>query len=137
VLFSLVLSVVETGVDDFIPQPTFSLSDVVDEGADLSAAPTTGGYGAPAGQGRLLAAVALKDGVGRMPLVDPAEGDFVGFVVRFDVLDNLGHSLALSRRLTGLGRPAKGSVVVTVTILAQMIGLVKIFTRKPQKIDEK
>jgi hypothetical protein len=86
----------------------------------------------------LLAAVALNDGVGRMPLVDPAEGDLVGLVVRFDVLDNLGHSLALSRRLTGLGRPAKGSViVVTVTILAQMVGLVKVFTRKPWKIDVK
>ena len=98
-------------------------------------APTAGGYGA--GELKPLATVALKDDMRLMPLVDPGEGDLVGLVVRFDVLDNLGHSLALSRRLTGLGRPAKGSVVVTVTILAQMVGLVKIFTRKPWKIDEK
>jgi hypothetical protein len=71
-----------------------------------------------------------------MPLVGPTEGDFVSFVVRFGVLDNLGHSLALSRRLTGPGRPAKGSVVVTVTILTEIVGLVKVFTIKPRKIDE-
>jgi hypothetical protein len=101
----------------------------------IQPAPTAGGYGA--GELKPLATVALKDDMRLMPLVDPAEGDLVGLVVRFDVLDNLGHSLALSRRLTGLGRPAKGSVVVvTVTILAQMAGLVKIFTRKPRKIDE-
>ncbi len=98
-------------------------------------APTAGGYGA--GELKPLAAVALKDDMRLMPLVGPTEGDLVGLVVRFDVLDNLGHSLALSRRLTGLGRPAKGSVVVTVTILAQIIGLVKIFTRRPCKIDGK
>ena len=95
-------------------------------------APTAGGHGA--GERKPLATVALKDDMRLMPLVGPTEGDLVGLIVRFDVLDNLGHSLALSRRLTGLGRPAKGSViVVTVTILAQMVGFVKIFTKSPGK----
>ena len=49
----------------------------------------TGGGGA---KGERLAAVALKNEMRRMPLVDPSEGDFEGFVVRFDVLDDLGHS---------------------------------------------
>ncbi len=98
-------------------------------------APTAGGHGVT--ERKPLATVALKDDMRLMPLVGPTERDLVGLVVRFDVLDNLGHSLALSRRLTGLGRPAKGSVVVTVTILAEMVVLVKVFTRKPRKIDEK
>ncbi len=136
-LFRLLLGIVKPGVADPIRQPTFSLLDVADDGTMVCAAPTSG-RGAGGGQGEPLTADTFEDDVLRMPFVDPAERDLVGLVVRFDVFDNLGHSLALSRRLTGLGGPAKGSViVVTVTILAQMIDFVKIFTRRPRKIDEK
>ena len=90
-------------MDNLVPQPSFSLLDIVDEGTELSAAPTAGSYGAPGGQGRLLTTVALKDGVGRMPLVDPAEWDFVDLVVRFEALDgpnqDPGTLRAYSRRI--------------------------------------
>jgi hypothetical protein len=49
VLIRLALNIIAPEVDDLVPQPIFSLLDVVDEGAELSTAPTTGGYGAPAG----------------------------------------------------------------------------------------
>ncbi len=90
-----------------------------------------GGYGA--GELKPLATVALKDDMRLMPLVGPTERDLVGLVVRFDVPDNLGHSLALSCRLTGPGRPAKGSVAISCHILTEMVDLVKVFTRKPAK----
>ena len=135
-LFRLLLGVVVPGVKGFVPQLSVVPYLFFSEHARMIRPATTAdGHGA--GERKPLAAVALKDDMRLMPLVEPTEGDFVGFVVRFDVLDNLGHSLALSRRLTGLGRPAKGSVVVTVTILAQMVVLVKIFTREPRKIYEK
>ncbi len=49
--------------------------------------------------GRLLTAVALEDGVLRMPLVDPAKRDLVGLVVRFSAFDDSRHSRASSYRL--------------------------------------
>ena len=50
-------------------------------------------------EGRLLAAVALKNDLRLMPTVAPTEGNFEGVVLRFDDLDDLGHSLVPFRRL--------------------------------------
>src|SRR5215210_5981749 len=57
-------------------------------------------------EGRLLAAVALKSDMRLMPTVAPTEGHLEGVVLRFDDLDDLGHSLVPSRRLTPPGQLA-------------------------------
>src|SRR5215207_6450849 len=92
VLFCLILGVVAPGMDILIPQPAFSLLDVVDNGAVVGTAPTTGRRGADAGEGQLLAAIALEGEVRRMPLVGPAEGVFVDLVVPFDAHGDFSHS---------------------------------------------
>jgi hypothetical protein len=88
------------------------LSDLVDEGTEVGAAPTTDGCGAAGGaKGRLLTAVALEGNVGRMPLVGLAEWDFAGLVVRLDALEDLHHGLLrLSPTVSSAGRscPAAG-----------------------------
>ena len=90
------MSVIEPGVGEIIWQMPFALLDVVDEPAEVGAAPTTVGYGAGSGKGNLLAAVALECYVRRMPFVDLAERDFASLVVRFDSLDDLRHWLTPS-----------------------------------------
>src|SRR5215203_1817053 len=67
--------------------------------------------GPRAGEGRhledrLLAALALKRDMRLMPTVAPTEGNLEGVVLRFDDLDDLGHSLVPSRRLTPPGQLA-------------------------------
>jgi hypothetical protein len=62
VLIFLGLGVVVPEGADLIAQPSFALLDILDEdvlgnGAVVGPAPTTGGYGALASQGQLLAAV--------------------------------------------------------------------------------
>jgi hypothetical protein len=94
------LGVVESGVGDLVPQPTFSLSGVAGEGVVVGAAPTTGGYGARAGQDQLLAAVALEGNVRRMSLVNAAKCDFMSLVMRFNALDSTSHLLTPSDRPT-------------------------------------
>jgi len=65
-LIALVLScplcgIVEPGVGECVGQTSFALPDVVDEGAQVGAAPTAGGRGAAgSAKGHLLAAVALE-----------------------------------------------------------------------------
>jgi hypothetical protein len=91
VLLCPLVGVVEPGVGEPVRQAAFSLSDVVDEGTEVGAAPTTGGYGVGSAEGDPLAAVALEGDVGRMPPVGLAERDFAGFVVRSDALEDLHH----------------------------------------------
>ena len=68
VLLCLLAGIMEPGVGEIVRQTSFALSDVVDEGAELGAAPTTGARGAAgSAKGHLLAAVALECDVGRMP----------------------------------------------------------------------
>ena len=68
VLFCTLFCVVEPGVGEIVRQTTFALSDLVDEGAEVGAAPTAGARGgAGSAKGHLLAAVALECDVGRMP----------------------------------------------------------------------
>ena len=95
----LALLIVRPGVLIFVPQPPFSVADVGHQVAVLGTT-LTAGYGACAGKGESLAAVALKSAMHLMPTVDPAEGDFEGAVVRFDALNYLGHLLLCSCRLT-------------------------------------
>jgi len=56
-----------------------------------------------------------------MPLVDPSEGDFEGFVVRFDVLDDLGHSQwslpVVCRGRVGWAKGDIASIAPIITIL--------------------
>ena len=92
------LPIVEPGVDELVRQAAFALFDVVDEGAEVSTAPSTGGYGAGSGKEQPLAAVALESDTGRVPFVDLPERNFAGFVVRFDALDDLHHGLIPSCR---------------------------------------
>src|SRR5215217_803572 len=73
-------------------------------------------------KGERLAAVALNDKVRRMPLVDPSEGDFEGFVVRLDVLDDLGHS-QWSLPVVCRGRVgwAKGDIASIAPIITNLL----------------
>jgi hypothetical protein len=89
VLLCLLSGIIEPGVGELIRQTAFALSDLVDEGVEVGAAPTAGGRGGGAGSGKghLLAAVALECDVGRMPRVDLAKGDFAVLVVGFDALE--------------------------------------------------
>jgi hypothetical protein len=81
--------VVEPGVGELLRQIPFSLSEALNEGAELGAAPRTGIYGAGSAKGGLLATLALEGEVGRMPLVGLAERHFVALIVRLDALDDL------------------------------------------------
>src|SRR5215211_5947202 len=85
--------IIEPGVGEIVRQTAFALSDLVDEGAKLGAAPTAGGCGAGSAKGHLLAAVALEGNVGRMPCLDLAKGHFAVLVVSFDALEDLHHGL--------------------------------------------
>src|SRR5215212_4404410 len=93
VLLCTLFGVVEPGVGEIVRQTAFALSDLVDEGPDVGAAPTAGGCGAGSAKGHLLAAVALKGDVGRMPLVDLTKRHFAVLVVSFDALEDLHHGL--------------------------------------------
>jgi len=85
--------IIEPGVGELVRQTAFALSDVVDEGAEVGAAPTTGGCGAGSAKGHLLAAVALEGYCGWMPLIDSSERHFAALVMRLDAFDDLHHRL--------------------------------------------
>src|SRR5215217_7688505 len=85
--------IIEPGVGEIVRQTAFALSDLVDEGAEVDAAPTAGGCGAGSAKGHLLTAVALEDDGGRMPLVDSSERHFAALVVGLDALEDLHHGL--------------------------------------------
>ena len=69
----------------------FALLDLLDEalGIEVGTASTTGGHGARSGKDHLLATVALKDDVGRMPLIGLAKWEFGALVTPFDALEDL------------------------------------------------
>jgi hypothetical protein len=87
--------IIEPGVGEIVRQTAFTLSDLIDEGAQVGPAPTTGGRGARAGsaKGHLLAAVALEVDGGRMPLVDSSERHFAALVVCLEAFEDLHHRL--------------------------------------------
>src|SRR5215203_7093389 len=60
VLLCALSGIIEPGVGEIVRQTAFTLSDLVDEGAKVGAAPTTGGCAAGSAKGHLLAAVALE-----------------------------------------------------------------------------
>src|SRR5215212_2521925 len=93
VLLCPLSGVVEPGVGELVRQTAFALSDGVDEGAQVGAAPTTGVCGAGSAKGHLLAAVALEGDGSRMPLVDCSERHLAALVVCFDALEDLHHRL--------------------------------------------
>jgi hypothetical protein len=104
-LFRPHFGVVEPGVGELMWQMAFALSDIVDDGAEVGAAPTTGGYGAGSARGHLRATFALEGDILRTPLVELAERDFAGLVVRLDTLDDLHHRLLpLSPAVCSAGR---------------------------------
>src|SRR5215208_4841879 len=76
VLLCPLSGLIEPGVGELVWQTAFTLSDLVDEGVEVGAAPTTGGRGAGSAKGHLLSAVALEGDGGRMPLVDSSERQF-------------------------------------------------------------
>src|SRR3954447_19901567 len=76
VLLCALSGIVEPGVGELVRQTAFALSDVVDEGAEVGAAPTTGARGAGSGKGHLLGAVAREGYGGRMPHVDLTKQHF-------------------------------------------------------------
>src|SRR5215210_4179283 len=105
VLLCALSGIVEPGVGELVRKTAFALSEVVDEGAKVGAAPTTGGCGAGSSKGHLLAAVALEDDCGRMPLVDSSERHFAALVVCFVALEDLHHRLLpLSPAVLSAGR---------------------------------
>jgi hypothetical protein len=89
VLVCPLLGVVEPGVGESIRQRAFSLTDEVDEAAEVIAAQRTCGYGAGRAKGDLLTTLALDGDASRMPLVGYAERDFAALIVRLDALDDL------------------------------------------------
>src|SRR5215216_2009654 len=94
VLFCPLSGIIEPRVGELVRQTAFALSDLVDEGAEVGAAPTTGGRAAAgSAKGHLLAALALEGDCGRMPLVDLAKGHFAALVVCLDALEDLHHGL--------------------------------------------
>jgi hypothetical protein len=94
VLLCPLCGIIEPGVGEIVRQTAFALSDVVDVGAKLGAAPTTGGRGAAgSAKGHLLSAVALEVYGGRMPLLDLAKGHFAALVVCLDAFEDLHHRL--------------------------------------------
>src|SRR5215204_7446166 len=95
VLFSPLSSIIEPGVGEMVRQTAFALSDLADEGAEVGAATTAGGYGGGSPKGHLLAAFALQCDGGRMPLVDLAKGHFAALVVCLDAFEDLHHRLYL------------------------------------------
>src|ERR671916_2909492 len=110
VLLCPLSGIVEPGVGEIVRQTAFTLSDLVDEGCKVGAAPSAGARGAGSAKGYLLAAVALEGDVGRMPCVDLAERHFAVLVVRFDALSDLHHGLLLlSPPSLRLGVPAVSS----------------------------
>src|SRR5829696_8132034 len=60
VLLCALAGIIEPGVGEIVRQTAFTLSDVVDEGVEVDAAPTTGASGAGSAKGHLLAALALQ-----------------------------------------------------------------------------
>jgi hypothetical protein len=89
VLLGALSGIIEPGVGEIVRQTAFTLSDGVDEGAKLGAAPTTGGCGAGSAKGHLFAALALEVDGGWMLLVDLAKGHFAALVVCLDAFENL------------------------------------------------
>src|SRR5215217_8975910 len=85
--------IIEPGVGEIVRKTAFALSDLVGGGAEVDAAPTTGGRGAGSGEGHLLAAVALECDCVRMPLVDLAERHFAALVVCLGAYEDLHHRL--------------------------------------------
>jgi hypothetical protein len=93
VLLCPLSGIIEPGVGELVRQTAFALSDVVDEGAQVGAAPTTGGCGTGSAKGHLLAAVALEVDGCRMPCVDLAERHFAALVVCLEAFEDLHHGL--------------------------------------------
>src|ERR671911_477756 len=119
VLLCALPGIIEPGVGEIVGQTAFALSDVVDEGAQVGTAPTTGGRGAAAGsaKGHLLAALALECDCGRMPLVDLAKGHFAALVVCLDAFEDLHHRLlplSLSPAVLSAGRSCPAALVSRV-----------------------
>jgi hypothetical protein len=100
VLVLLALEIVVSGVFILVPYMLFSIADVVNQCAVIGTTPTRGDYGTGGAKGEFFAALALKSDMGRMPVVEPAEGNFEGLVVRLGALDNLCHSPAPFYRLS-------------------------------------
>src|SRR5215203_7217633 len=101
--------IIEPGVGEIVRKTSFALSDLVDEGAQVGAAPTAGGCAAAgSAKGHLLAAVALEGYCGRMPLVDSSERHFAALVVCLDALEDLHHRLLpLSPIVCSAGRSCR------------------------------
>src|SRR5215217_9753013 len=106
VLLCPLSGIIEPGVGELVRQTSFALSDLVDEGAQVGAAPTTGGRGAAgSAKGHLLCAVALEGDGGRMPLVDLAKRHFAALVVCLEAFEYLHHRLLpLSPAVFSAGR---------------------------------
>src|SRR5215207_3357395 len=115
VLLCPLSGIIEPGVGELVRLTAFTLSDLVDEGVELGAAPTTGGCGAGSAKGHLLSALALEVDCGRMPLVDLAERHFAALVVCLDVFEDLHHRLLpLSPAVLSAGRSCPAALVSRV-----------------------
>src|SRR5687767_3543286 len=105
VLLCPLSDIIEPGVGELVRQTAFTLSDVVDEGFELGAAPPTGCCAVGSAKGHLLAAVALECDCGWMPLVDLAKRDFAALIVGLDTFEDLHHRLLpLSPAICSAGR---------------------------------
>src|SRR5918997_5059357 len=123
VLLCALSGIIEPGVGELVRQTAFALSDVVDEGAQVGAAPTTGGRGAGSAKGHLLAAVALEGDGGWMPLVDLAKRHFAALVVCLDALEDLHHGLLpLSPAVCSAGRSCPAGQVVGWEANPRLVG---------------
>ena len=102
----------EPGAAELLRKSSFSILYGSGEDVGKITATLAGGYGALSVKGPPLAAAALKDDVGWMPLVGFAERHLAAFVMRLDSLDDLHHGLLLlSPPFVRRGVPVRGRVV--------------------------
>src|SRR5688500_18308158 len=95
VLLCTLFCVIEPGTAELLRKSSFSILDASGEDVGKITATLAGGYGALSVKSPPLAAAALKNDVGWMPLVGFAERHLAALVMRSDALDDLHHSLLL------------------------------------------
>src|SRR5215216_4645950 len=95
VLLCTLLCVIEPGTAQLLRKSSFSILNASGEDVGKITATLAGGYGALSVKSPPLAAAALKNDAGWMPLVGFAERHLAALVMRFDALDDLHHGLLL------------------------------------------
>ena len=111
VLSCTLFCIMEPGAAELLRKSSFSILYGSGEEVGKITATSAGGHGAVSVNSPPLAAAALKDDLGWMPLIGFAERHHAALVMRLDSLDDLHHGLLpLSPAVSSAGRscPAAG-----------------------------